>query len=205
MVQESKIPEELREPVLKAMAGDRDQRYPTSDEFGEALVQAKVGDVDTLLRRADACFKAGDLEGALQRYERILRIDAQQAQARKQAELIQSRIEDIRRWRREANDAASGGQWDQAAVAWQRILDSAPGDVEAIEQLAKVEEEIRNEKLAAALNGARQQLKAEQFDEAAARCQTALELDPRERRGRRDQQGDPVGPDAQGAGEDPCG
>ncbi|HOW73093.1 MAG TPA: protein kinase, partial [Phycisphaerae bacterium] len=177
MVQESKIPEELREPVLKAMSPDRGQRYQTIEAFSEALAQAKVGDVETLIRRADARFKAGDLEGALHRYEQVLRIDAQHAWAGKQAELIRSRIESIRRWRQEANHAANEGHWESAAAAWQRILDSAPGDVEAIEQLGKAEDEIRNGKLATELGEARRHLDAQRFVDAEAKCQAALTLD----------------------------
>ncbi|MBP7936344.1 MAG: SUMF1/EgtB/PvdO family nonheme iron enzyme [Phycisphaerae bacterium] len=177
MVQESKIPEELRESVLKAMSADRGQRYQTINAFSEALAQAKVGDVETLIRRADARFKAGDLEGALHRYEQVLRIDGQHAWAGKQVELIRSRIESIRGWRQEANSAANEGHWESAAVAWQRILDSAPGDVEAIEQLAKAEDEIRNGKLAAELGEARRHLDAHRFADAETKCQAALALD----------------------------
>lgn len=177
MVQESKIPEELREPVLKAMSPDRDQRYRTIDAFSEALAQAKVGDVETLIRRADARFKAGDLEGALHRYEQVLRIDVRHTWAERQAELIRSRIESIRGWRQEANRAANEGHWESAAAAWKHILDSAPGDVEAIEQLGKAEDEIRNRKMAAELGEARQHLDAHRFADAETKCRAALALD----------------------------
>ena len=178
VIQDSKLPEALRAYVLKAVEHDREQRFSTADALAEALAEAKVGDADHLVRRADHCYRDGDLEGALERYERVIRLDPDHIHARERIGAIQSKIAGIRRDRRQANDAAGQSQWETAVAAWQRVLQSAPGDTEARQQLAKAEAEIRNAKLAAALDQARRGLNGGAWLAADEQCRAALELDP---------------------------
>ncbi|UCE61328.1 MAG: protein kinase [Phycisphaerales bacterium] len=177
-IEESKIVEELRPYVMRSLERDPDQRFQTIKEFEEALGQVIIGDVEALLHKAEFCHRSGDLEGAAQRYERVLRIDPKHTKAQEQAALIASKIEETRQARREATEAARRGDWKAAATAWQHVLDSAPGDLEAIQQHAKAQAQIRNEQLIAAIEQARSHLDGGDPVAARAQCRVAHEIDP---------------------------
>ncbi len=177
-IEESKVVEELRPCVMKSLERDLDRRYQTVDELAESLAQVIIGDVDALLHKAEFCHRSGDLEGAAQRYERVLRIDQEHIKARKQLALIESKIEDTRQARREATDAARRGDWQAASAGWQRVLDSAPGDLEAIQQHSKAQSQIRNEQLIAAIERARSHLDDGNPLAARGQCRIAHQIDP---------------------------
>lgn len=180
-IDELKLPEELRPCVMKAIAHDREDRYASVEAFGWALNQIVLGDVDSLIRKAEVCNQSGDLEGALQRYERVLRINAGHTHARQQVALIQSAIDGIRKTRQIAQEAMQRGDWNAAAEAWKRILDEAPGDLEAIQQHARAVGEVRNHTLVAAIEETRRLLEGDDPLGAEAQCEIASGIDPNNR------------------------
>ncbi len=172
------LPEELRHAVMKALEHDPAERYASVEEFSAALGEARLGDADSLVRKAEERYRLGDLEEATDLYRRALGMDPGRKSARRRIEEIASKIDLVRRARQEAIERANNGDLEGAVEAWRRVLAIAPGDEEAARQLVKMEEALRNQQLDTAVDNARHRLNAGEYKLASEQCAIALRLDP---------------------------
>jgi tetratricopeptide (TPR) repeat protein len=174
----AKVPQEVRHCVTKATAAKPEQRYQSAEEFERALGEIVFGDVLALIAKAEVCEHKGDLEGALEKYERVLLKKPDHAQALERLPQLRVRIKGLAEARDEARASASRADWEAAAEAWERVLTIAPGDAESRQQLAKARSEIRNTRLSEAIEKARRHLEEGNLQSAQSQCQCASELDP---------------------------
>jgi len=124
-------PKELESIILRALAKNRDDRYPTADEFALDLLQAheqlKQEMINRHLREAEALLGKAELGRARDQLLQLLKLDQKHTQAIKILRQVQQRIEkeqggeQARQLRAKAEECYSQGQFEAAL----RYLDQA--------------------------------------------------------------------------------
>jgi serine/threonine protein kinase len=166
----SVYPMELESIVLRALAKNREDRYPSADEFAMDLLQVheqlKQEMVNRHLWEAEALLAKGDLTRARDHLLQLLKLDQKHTQAIKILRLVQQRIgkeqggEQARQLRAKAEESHSKGQFEAAL----HYLDQAIALDALNPELPKFREVVREAKL-----------KAEGLQQALRRAEAAHE------------------------------
>lgn len=163
-------PKELESIILRALAKNREDRYPSADEFALDLVQVheqlKQDMVGRHLREAEALVAKGDLGQARDHLLQLLKLEQKHTQAIKLLRLVQQRIEKeqggerARQLRAKAEEAFSQSDFEAAL----HYLDQAVAVDAFNPELPRFREAVREAKL-----------KADQLQQALRRAEAAHE------------------------------
>ncbi len=154
---------------------------PGNPRAGAGLARAAVLDevraeLDAARRAADA----GELDGALERVEAALALDAASPRARSLREELRARIEE-RNFQQALSDgygALGAARFEAARRAFERALGLRSGAPEAREGLRIVEQEVLAARIADARAAAEAAEREERWEAAGEHYADALELDP---------------------------
>ncbi|HYM75018.1 MAG TPA: protein kinase [Candidatus Dormibacteraeota bacterium] len=184
-------PEELDGIIAKALAKNRDMRYPTGREFAFDLIavaeKQKQFEVSQWLRRAETAVQKTEWTKAEDCLRQVLSIDGRHTQAHQLLSQVQVRIrqqrqvEQVRQLRIQADQAFVERRYDDALG----IVDQAIGLDKTNPGLTSLREAIREAKTRAvqfksALRRAEEAHSTGDLDEANRAVQEALEIDPQE-------------------------
>lgn len=133
-----------------------------------------TGYVDRLLASAAASEKAESLGKAMESYRGILDVQPENRAAKDGLARAGSKITAMRK---KAGDARQDGALSVARDSYARLLVYLPGDPEAVDGLAEVEQAVRAE-VARSIKDARDAFGSEDYNAAANYAAHALELDP---------------------------
>ena len=184
-------PPELEAIVNRALAKNRDDRYPTAEDLAFDLTrvrdQVKSETVSQLVHRAEAAVEQEDWTQARGQLQQALRIDRHNTRAQKLMNAVQERlrlqqeIERARALRSQANEAYMDRRYDDAlhlldqAVA----LDPKNDDLVAFRDSVQGAKE-RATRLRRALRRGEAALQDGDLDEAQSAVDDALKIDPRD-------------------------
>ena len=182
-------PIELDVIVSRALAKNREDRYPTAKDFAFDLMQVqervKFETVAQLVRRAEGSLTREEWTRAREYLQQVLRIDRQNPQAQKLMNAVQERlrqqqqIEQARGLRSQADEAYMDQRYDDALRLLDQavVLDSKNSDLLAFRDSVRADKE-RATGLRRALRRAEVALRDGDLEEAQSAVDDAFKIDP---------------------------
>ncbi|MFB3812855.1 MAG: protein kinase [Terriglobales bacterium] len=182
-------PPQLDNILARALAKDREERYPTAAQFAVDLVhvrdQLKRDLVVDYLDRGRAAMQRGELGSARELLQQVVKIDSQHALGKELLQQVhdrmyeQQRREQLRQLKADAEDAFSRQLYDDALQLVEQALGLDKGNAELQKLRNAVQEaKFKKERLDASLRRAQTAQQAGDLEQAQRAVEEALAIDP---------------------------
>jgi serine/threonine-protein kinase len=183
------FPAELDEILLRALAKDREQRYPSAQDFAYDLIQIRGRIqqelVDEHLNEAELLLSREEFVKAREKLAEVLKIDRHNSRAVELSRATLLRIqqqeqgEQVRQLRVQAEEAFQKEQFDQALDAVRKAINLHPTDRDLQRLRSSVEDaRAKTEKLRRSLKRAESAYEQGELDSAKQAIEEALSVAP---------------------------
>jgi serine/threonine-protein kinase len=183
----SNYPRELESIIFRALAKNRDDRYPSADDFALDLLQIheqlKQDSILLYLHEAEALVGKGDLNRAKEQLQQLLKLDQKHTTGVRLLRQVQQRLEkehgaeQVRQLRARAEESCAHGEFEAALLYLDQAvaLDTTNAELPRLREQVK-EAKLKAEELQQLLRRAASAHERGDLDAAKLAVDTALEI-----------------------------